>query len=362
VKSYVPPRSAVHRRIHLPCSLSRRQGLGHGGGSGESSSSSRAGSRGKKANVTCYGCGRKGHYKSECRSSKRQERGGQSQNSASGSNAHSHDSHGRNAPRNKTNPAKPAGGTLLCLMEPGNVAYSATTDGRARYYIDTGVSSHFIEEIDALHDYIPFEVPRTITTAENGTIHAFGSGTLKFATQCNGKETKGELHNVYYILEIRHRFISVGKLFSQGWEPRLSRNGFALYDTKERSVAHTTLRNGVYPLTLQTIYPHFGFVAGGADNEMLDEKLFERLENGDEYPPTAFSAGEKSDAISMYDWHRRMGHRSMKTITDMANGAVTGMALKGVPDDLPKLDSCPSCALAKAQRSPFKTGRARPRR
>jgi hypothetical protein len=247
-------------------------------------------------------------------------------------------------------------------MEPGNVAYSVTTDGRARYYIDTGVSSHFIEEIDALHDYIPFEVPRTITTAENGTIHAFGSGTLKFATQCNGKETKGELHNVYYILEIRHRLISVGKLFSQGWEPRLSRNGFALYDTKERSVAHTTLRNGVYPLTLQTIYPHFGFVAGGADNEMLDEKLFEHLENGDEYPPTAFSAGEKSDAISMYDWHRRMGHRSMKTITDMANGAVTGMALKGVPDDLTKLDSCPSCALAKAQRSPFKTGRARPRR
>jgi len=185
-------------------------------------------------------------------------------------------------------------------MEPGNVAYSATTDGRARYYIDTGVSSHLIKEIDALHDYIPFEVPRMITTAENGTIHAFGSGTLKFATQCNGKETKGELHNVYYILEIRHRFISVGKLFSQGWEPRLSRNGFAL---------------------LQTIYPHFGFVAGGADNEMLDEKLFEHLENGDEYPPTAFSA-----------------------------------------DDLPKLDSCPSCALAKAQRSPFKTGRARPRR
>jgi hypothetical protein len=86
------------------------------------------------------------------------------------------------------------------------------------------------------------------------------------------------------------------------WEPRLSRNGFALYDTKERSVAHTTSRNGVYPLTLQTIYPHFGFVAGGADNEMLDEKLFERLENGDEYPPTAFSAGEKSDAISMYLW------------------------------------------------------------
>ena len=104
-------------------------------------------------------------------------------------------------------------------MELSETAYSATTDGRAQYYIDTGASSHFIKEIAALHDYIPFEVPRTITTAENGTIQAFGSGTLKFATNSDGKEMKGEFHNVYYIPEIRHRLISVGKLFTQGWEP-----------------------------------------------------------------------------------------------------------------------------------------------
>lgn len=40
----------------------------------------------------------------------------------------------------------------------------------------------------------------------------------------------------------------------------------------------------------------------------------------------------------------------MDTIVDMANGAVTGMALKDVPGDTLKLDSCPSCALAKVQR------------
>ena len=42
-------------------------------------------------------------------------------------------------------------------------------------------------------------------------------------------------------------------------------------------------------------------------------------------------------------------------IIDMANGAVTGLVLKDVPDDPPKLDSCPSCALTKAQRLPSKT-------
>ena len=47
----------------------------------------------------------------------------------------------------------------------------------------------------------------------------------------------------------------------------------------------------------------------------------------------------------------------MKTITDKADGAVTGMVLKDVPGVPPKMDSCPSCALA--QRLPFKTGRTR---
>ena len=216
------------------------------------------------------------------------------------------------------------------------------TNGRAQYYFDTGASSHFIEEIGALHDYTPFEVPRSITTAESGTIQALGSGTLKFATHVNGKETSGEIQNVYYVPNIHHRLISVGKLFAQGWEPRLSRNGFALYDTQERLIARAASKNGVYPTTLQTIYPDFGLVAGEPD--LADEALHQRLEHGEK----ALVTGDKSDGNSVYDWHRSMGHRSMKTIVDMANGAVTGMVLKDVPEDVPKLDSCPSCALTKA--------------
>jgi hypothetical protein len=49
----------------------------------------------------------------------------------------------------------------------------------------------------------------------------------------------------------------------------------------------------------------------------------------------------------------------MKTIVDMANGAVTGIVLKGTSGDIPKLDSCPSCALTKSRHLPYKTGRTR---
>ena len=93
-----------------------------------------------------------------------------------------------------------------------------------------------------------------------------------------------------------------------------------------------------------------------------DEVLHERLQHEGEHSLVAFSTGEGPGAISLYGWQRRMGHRSMTTIIDMANGAVTGLVLKNVPEDTPKLDSCPSRALTKARRLPFKTGRTRPLR
>lgn len=324
-----------------------------GSGKAESGRGSGAtGGKGKKSNVTCYGCGKKGHYRHECKSAKKGgDKSGTNAATTSGTNTHASGS--GSASTNKSTPAKPAGGVLLCLMESNEVAYSTNADGRAQYYLDTGASSHFIEELGALHSYIPFEVPRSITTAESGTIQALGSGTLKFATYVNGKETTSELQNVYYVPNIHHRLISVGKLFAQGWEPRLSRNGFALYDTQDRLIARATSKNGVYPTTLKTIYPDLGLIAGEPD--LSDEALLQRLEHRN----TAFGTEEKSDDVSLYNWHRRMGHRSMKTIVDMANGAVTGMVLKDVPGDIPKLDSCPSCALTKAQRLPFKDGRTR---
>ncbi len=235
-------------------------------------------------------------------------------------------------------------------METDEVTYSMNANGKAQYYLDTGASSHFIEEIRALHSYTPFKVPWSITMAKSGTIQAFGSGTFKFATYVNGKEMNSELQNVYYVPNIHHQLISIGKLFTQGWEPHLSNNGFALYDTQHQLIARATSKNGVYPTMLKTIYPDLGLVVG--EPNLMDEALLQCLEHGD----TAFSTEEKLNEVSLYNWHRRMGHCSMKTIVNMANSAVMGMVLKDIPGDIPKLDSCPSCALMKAQCLPFKTG------
>ena len=59
-------------------------------------------------------------------------------------------------------------GTLFCLMESNEVAYATNTDGKAQYYIGTGTSSHFINEVKALHNYAPFKSPKIISTARGG--------------------------------------------------------------------------------------------------------------------------------------------------------------------------------------------------
>jgi len=49
----------------------------------------------------------------------------------------------------------------------------------------------------------------------------------------------------------------------------------------------------------------------------------------------------------------------MKTVMEMEKGAVTGMVLKDVPNDIPNLDSCITYALTKLKHLPFKKGRTR---
>jgi hypothetical protein len=117
---------------------------------------------------------------------------------------------------------------------PHEQAYHTANEGGEVYRIDSGATGHHIDKINALHGYISFEVPCIIRTAANHQVHALGSGTLKFTSTVYGKETTGELENVYYIPEIGSRLISIGKPFSQGWEPRLSRNGFALHNKEGR--------------------------------------------------------------------------------------------------------------------------------
>ena len=78
------------------------------------------------------------------------------------------------------------------------------------------------------------------------------------------------------------------------------------------------IRHKVYPVVLRTIYPNSGFCTREDDGKVSDEMLDERLMLGYDSPSVALTMGERSTPVSLFDWHRRMGHRSMKTIAEMA--------------------------------------------
>jgi len=101
-------------------------------------------------------------------------------------------------------------------------------------------------------------------------------------------------------------------------------------------------------VTLNTTHTDLGLIASEDDEVVQDEVLHERLQHEGKQPLVDFSTGEGSATIGLYDLHWRISHCSMKTIINMANGAMTGLVLKNVPKDPPKFGSCPACALAKA--------------
>ena len=146
------------------------------------------------------------------------------------------------------------------------------------------------------------------------------------------REMENEAHNTTYL-----RFT----ISSFPLESSSPCNGFMPYNMKECMITHTTLKNGVYPLTFQTIYPNVSLVVSEAAAKVS---------------LSALSISKKSDAISVYVWHQTMGHQSMKTIVDTENSVVTRTVLKDIHGDLPTMDSCLSCSLATAQHFLFKTG------
>jgi hypothetical protein len=87
-------------------------------------------------------------------------------------------------------------------------------------------------------------------------------------------------------------------------------------------------------LSYERSTPPSASVHEGDGTDLSDEALQECLELCGNGSSVAFSTGNTSEPVSLYDWHQGMGHRSMKTIVDMADGPMTGIMLKDIPSDI----------------------------
>ena len=285
----------------------------------------------KRSKQTCFKCGKswfRGHRCAEKREASDAKRGSTS--------------------TDKAKPPKPAGGTLLCLTDAQQAAYFTARAGKYMpYYIDSGATSHYVNEVDSLHDYVEFDVPKSIKTAEADNIYAVGSGTLRFTAKIDGIDRDGELKDVYFIPDIQTRLISLGKLFSQGWYPRLDRYGISVYDHKNELAFRAPMDHNIYTAMLHAKPPETSYYVWDVPDDELEEPLYALFTSGQNDPP------------SLYDWHRRMGHPQTISIVKMAQYAVNGMNISSATGKGMRLDDCPTCVLTKSVRLPFSGTRTR---
>ena len=188
---------------------------------------------------------------------------------------------------------KPAGGMLLCLTEPEEAAYFAAGDGKLQlYYIDSGATNHYVSDVDSLQDYIAFNAPKPIKTAEAGSLSVIGSGILRFTATVDGVETSGKLEDIYYIPGIETRLISLGKLFTQGWRPRLNQYGISVSNRREEVIFCAPMHHNTYIVWLHAIPTERSYYVWDTPDDELQEPL------------TALLAQERQKPVSLFDWHR----------------------------------------------------------
>jgi len=304
------------------------------------------------SNVTCYGCGKKGHLKHNCPEPSKQElQGGKPvQDTSSNSKADASQSKG-------VSMKKPPSGTLYTAM-----AYTGmcADDGpTAKYYVDLGASKHLIPSKVYLQSYREFSKPVEISVANDGQILAYGSGHLWVVTLINGQEHKVNLEDVYYAPQVHVRLLSMGKLEDQGWDVCLCKGGMELRDHNGGLFADIAKTNKVYLVELRLVASGAG-LAGWMTNSGEDKSTYQELLGRlGKVTMTATARGGSGPKALLWTWHCWLGHLSFKTIMELAQEGASGLEITNIPARIPGLDACFACVAAKMVHLPHKEGRSR---
>ena len=164
------------------------------------------------SDVTCFGCGQKGHLRWNCPAKKEKQKDDKPKDEA--------------AKTDTTMAAKPSSNAVFtAIVNTSVLAADSLTDS---FYVNSGASAHLVPTMCGLRDYAEFVSPLEIAAANNGKILAYGSGTMRVAASVDGVEREADLEDVYYVPDVHVRLLSLGKLESQGWVVRLKGGGMEL--------------------------------------------------------------------------------------------------------------------------------------
>ncbi|GLV40239.1 hypothetical protein CBL_07165 [Carabus blaptoides fortunei] len=291
------------------------QGYGkgnNGGGSSNHKGSNSASSSTKtyKSEKACYYCKKKGHFKAECR--KRQKdlasSGGKSKEAASKAAGNRRGDRG--------------GDHSFVIVERASIVSVANTSNE--WLVDSGCTSHMTSNRNLFSELKTTK--RVVQLAgRDHSIPVTGIGTVRF--RCNtpdGTEFNASLKEVLYVPELESSLISVSKLLSKECKVIFEDKGCNIERGGEVYL-HAKEHNGLYKL----------------------EWLGKATQTPGKYERESASV-ERSNHVTIDDWHRRFGHRDSAAIQLLhRDNLVHGVDL--VAGDKPSKE-CEVCIIADSVR------------
>jgi len=269
--------------------------------------------KGKKSPVVCYGCGKQGHMKKECRSCHlwKENQSGQATANAVG-------------PPSRGTETDDLILTIAETSEVDEVKVSIPQDQEDNTWIvDSGASVHVTEVISIFVKYQKLKPgERSVKVANDRYVSVTGIGDIAVAFS----ETDRHIfRNVLHVTKFgRFSLLSLFKLLSDGYKVEFGLDTTRLLH-RGNIVASRLVTNGLFYLT----------ATAHAVNPA----------------PAVFAILDNEAIKTAMLWHNRLGHLGLRVVKKLQR-YTEGMQLpKGIPDTC----LCEACILGKLCRLPFVT-------
>jgi hypothetical protein len=272
-----------------------------------------------KSNVKCYGCGKMGHYKSECYRNQPAKHAGKSYRP--GGRPHSTQKHGGNAHVATTATGDKSGnanGAFAFAATPRNDA------GQDHAWIkDSGAGKWYTWDKSILHDYKPISAESCEGITGNATaVKGVGKGYFK-STLSDGSVVDLEWNEIY-------------------WAPAFKCNLMSTVVTDGKGI-HSVEQNGV---TRFTFKGEEIMSAHSVDGRWVMN--LEPIRTSESHQALIAGPGHQNDL-----WHQRFCHLSYDALVKTAPH-VDGMTIKANTE---VTHLCNGCMEGKMQQRPFKTSK-----
>lgn len=240
-----------------------------------------------KRDIECYACGRTGHYKNKCPTLKKQQ-------------------------QKKKHYSRSHGHALLAGIA------NKRESRKVSFAVDSGASSHMVNDEKLLQNAVKLATPVTISTAKSGeTLQAVKKGKVTLKSIVGNRKIKRiELYDVLFIPNLEENLLSVRKINSMGKRVTFQ-DGEVRIENKGEVIAEGRDENGLFCVDM--------FLEHTVD-------------------PAALFSQRK---LSLTDWHKRLGHLSFSGLEKLLkNNMVDGIDYPS-KDLVKQHEICESCLAGK---------------